>query len=62
MTCRTRSTAPRTWLIELVYRRRDRILIATGVLLMVAYIALSLIGLGRLWVPEALQAFPVLSP
>jgi hypothetical protein len=29
---------------------------------MVAYIALSLIGLGRLWVPEAMLAFPVLSP
>jgi len=37
-------------------------LIAAGVMLMVAYIALSLIGLGRLWVPVALQALPVLSP
>ena len=62
MDLRAFGVQPRTWLIELVYRRRDRILIATGVLLMVAYIALSLIGLGRLWVPEALQAFPVLLP
>jgi hypothetical protein len=29
-------------------------------MMMVAYTALSLIGFGRLWVPEALQAFPVL--
>jgi hypothetical protein len=29
-------------------------------MLMVGYIALSMIGFGRLWVPEALQAFPVL--
>ena len=62
MDLRAFGVQPRTWLIELLYRRRDRILIATGVLLMVAYIALSLIGLGRLWVPEALQAFPVLLP
>jgi len=62
MDLRAFGVQPRTWLIELVYRRRDRILIAVGVMLMVAYIALSLIGLGRLWVPEAMQAFPVLSP
>jgi energy-coupling factor transport system permease protein len=62
MDLRAFGVQPRTWLIELVYRRRDRISIAAGVLLMVAYIALSLIGLGRLWVPEAMLAFPVLSP
>ncbi len=62
MDLRAFGVQPRTWLIELVYRRRDRILIAAGVLLMVAYIALSLIGLGRLWVPAALLTFPVLAP
>jgi energy-coupling factor transport system permease protein len=51
----------RTWLIQLVYRRRDHILITLGVMLMVAYVAFSLIGYGRLWVPEALKGFPVLS-
>jgi len=62
MDLRAFGVQPRTWLIELVYRHRDRGLIAAGVMLMVAYIALSLIGLGRLWVPEALLTFPVLSP
>ena len=60
MDLRAFGVQPRTWLIQLVYRRRDQILIAIGVMMMVAYTALSLIGFGRLWVPEALQAFPVL--
>ena len=60
MDLRAFGVQPRTWLIQLFYRRRDRILIAAGVMLMVGYIALSLIGLGRLWVPETLQAFPLL--
>jgi energy-coupling factor transport system permease protein len=60
MDLRAFGVQPRTWLIQLVYQRRDRILIALGVMLMVAYTALSLIGFGRLWVPEAMQAFPVL--
>lgn len=60
MDLRAFGVQPRTWLIQLIYRRRDRILIVLGVMLMVAYVAFSLIGFGRLWVPEALQAFPVL--
>jgi len=60
MDLRAFGVQPRTWLLQLVYQRRDQILIALGVMLMVAYTALSLIGFGRLWVPEALQAFPVL--
>jgi energy-coupling factor transport system permease protein len=60
MDLRAFGVQPRTWLLQLVYQRRDRILIALGVMMMVAYTALSLIGFGRLWVPEALQAFPVL--
>lgn len=60
MDLRAFGVQPRTWLLQLTYRKRDRILIALGVMLMVAYIAFSLIGFGRLWVPEVLQAFPVL--
>jgi len=60
MDLRAFGVQPRTWLIQLVYQRRDQILIALGVMLMVGYLALSLIGFGRLWVPQALQAFPVL--
>ena len=60
MDLRAFGVQPRTWLLELNYRRRDQFLIAAGVMLMVGYTALSLIGFGRLWVPEALQAFPLL--
>jgi len=60
MDLRAFGVQPRTWLLELTYRRRDQLLIAAGVMLMVGYIALSLIGFGRLWVPQALQAFPLL--
>jgi hypothetical protein len=36
------------------YRKRDRILIALGIILMVASVGASLLGLGKFWVPEAL--------
>jgi energy-coupling factor transport system permease protein len=52
MDLRAFGVVPRTWLEQLSYRRRDYLLIAFGVLLFVAYLALSLIGFGRLWVPE----------
>jgi energy-coupling factor transport system permease protein len=52
MDLRAFGVGPRTWLQQLHYRRRDRVLIAFGVLLLIGSIALSLFGYGRLWVPE----------
>jgi len=42
----------RTWLQQLIYRRRDRVLISLGVLLLLASIVLSIFGFGKFWVPE----------
>jgi energy-coupling factor transport system permease protein len=52
MDLRAFGIGPRTWLEKLQYRRRDRILIALGVLIFTASIVLSLFGYGRFWVPE----------
>lgn len=51
MDLRAFGVGPRTWLEQLRYRRRDYVLIAFGVALLLASIALSLWGLGRFWVP-----------
>jgi energy-coupling factor transport system permease protein len=53
MDLRAFGVKPRTWLEQLVYRRRDRVLIALGVLLLVTSIALATIGVGDFWVPAA---------
>jgi energy-coupling factor transport system permease protein len=55
MDLRAFGIGPRTWLIELHYRRRDRILIILGVILLAASITLLLFGLGSFWVPPALM-------
>jgi energy-coupling factor transport system permease protein len=52
MDLRAFGTVPRTWLEQLHYKPRDRVLIVLAVLLVVSYLALSLFGYGRLWVPE----------
>jgi energy-coupling factor transport system permease protein len=52
MDLRAFGVVPRTWLEQLHYRRRDYALIAFGVLLFVIWLGLSLVGYGRLWVPE----------
>ena len=52
MDLRAFGVGPRTWLDQLHYRRRDRLLIVFAVMLVVASIALSLLGYGRLWVPD----------
>ncbi len=52
MDLRAFGVGPRTWLQQLHYRRRDRVLIALGVMLAVASAALSLVGYSRLWVPS----------
>ena len=51
----------RTWLQQLTYRRRDRILIGLGLVILIGSISLSLLGFGKFWAPESLiQQFPVL--
>lgn len=54
MDLRAFGVAPRTWLEELHYQRRDYVLIALGVLILVVSVGLGLSGLGNFWVPEAL--------
>jgi energy-coupling factor transport system permease protein len=53
MDLRAFGVGPRTWLEQLIYRKRDRILIATGVIILLVSIALSMFGLGKFWVPIA---------
>lgn len=61
MDLRAFGISTRTWLQELVYRRRDRVLIVLGILLLVVSIALSLLGFGKFWAPESwLKLFPVM--
>jgi energy-coupling factor transport system permease protein len=45
---------PRTWLVELKYRKRDYALMAFGILIFLVSILASLWGFGQFWVPEAL--------
>jgi len=53
MDLRAFGIGPRTWLEQLQYRRRDYVLIAFAVLLLIVSMALSLFGgYGRLWVPD----------
>jgi energy-coupling factor transport system permease protein len=53
MDLRAFGIGPRTWLQQLHYRRRDYVLIAFAVVLVVVSLFLSLFGgYGRLWVPD----------
>lgn len=54
MDLRAFGVGPRTWLQELKYRHRDRVLIACGVILLLVSTALSLLGIGKFWVPAFL--------
>ena len=45
---------PRTWLTELVYRRRDYVLMTLAALMFFASIVLSMFGMGKFWVPAFL--------
>lgn len=45
---------PRTWLVELKYRKRDYALMAFGALILALSILASLWGFGQFWVPEVL--------
>lgn len=54
MDLRAFGVGPRTWLDVLTYTTRDRVLIAVGVALLVTSIAISAMGFGAFWVPDAL--------
>jgi energy-coupling factor transport system permease protein len=54
MDLRAFGIGPRTWLEKLTYHTRDRLLIAFGVLMLVAGFALIFTGHGSFWVPEGL--------
>lgn len=52
MDLRAFGIGPRTWLEELKYKRRDYVLIAFGILILLLSISLSLFGLGKFWLPD----------
>ena len=52
MDLRAFGVGPRTWLEQLHYRRRDRILIGFGILMLVVSFSLLLFGYGGFWVPD----------
>jgi energy-coupling factor transport system permease protein len=54
MDLRAFGIGPRTWLEELHYQRRDRILITAGVVMLVISFGISLLGIGKFWVPQAI--------
>jgi len=54
MDLRAFGVGPRTWLEQLVYHRRDRILVAFGILILVISFSVGFIGFGGFWVPPAL--------
>jgi len=54
MDLRAFGVGPRTWLEELRYRTRDKVLIGCGVILLVASLTMLLLGYGGFWVPEGL--------
>jgi energy-coupling factor transport system permease protein len=54
MDLRAFGVGPRTWVHRLAYQRRDTMLIAISALIFVGSTVLSILGIGRLWVPQAL--------
>ncbi len=54
MDLRAFGVRPRTWLENLIYRIRDRILIGLGILILIVSFACLVIGYGEFWVPPAL--------
>ena len=54
MDLRAFGAGPRTWLDQLTYHRRDRLLIAFGVLLLVSSLIIGFFGYGKFWVPPEL--------
>ncbi len=54
MDLRAFGVGPRTWLEQLTYHRRDRLLIAFGVLIFLMSLVVGFLGYGSFWVPPAL--------
>ncbi len=54
MDLRAFGVAPRTWLDQLSYQTRDRILIGFGILILLFSFAAGFVGLGKFWVPPAI--------
>lgn len=54
MDLRAFGVRPRTWLEQLHYRRRDRILIALSVILLLVSLGMAMFGVGRFWIPAFL--------
>ena len=54
MDLRAFGIGPRTWVHRLTYRRADKALIAASVLLFAGSTVLAFVGVGKLWVPQAL--------
>jgi energy-coupling factor transport system permease protein len=54
MDLRAFGIGPRTWLDQLTYHRRDYILIAFGILILLVSFGLGFVGLGKFWVPPEL--------
>lgn len=56
MDLRAFGVGPRTWLQELRYELKDRLLIALGVFLLVTSLILVIFGYGSFWVPDFMYA------
>jgi energy-coupling factor transport system permease protein len=56
MDLRAFGIGPRTWLEQLHYRQRDYFLIWLAVFIFGLSLGLSLLGLGKFWVPPSLIA------
>ena len=54
MDLRAFGVGPRTWLDQLTYRTRDRILIIVGFVILLLSFAIGFWGLGHFWVPSEL--------
>jgi energy-coupling factor transport system permease protein len=54
MDLRAFGVGPRTWLEELHYRKRDRILVAFGIVLLATSLTALFLGWGGFWVPDTL--------
>lgn len=53
MDLRAFGVGARTWLQVLVYQRRDRILIAAGILMVAVSAAMAMFGFGKFWAPPS---------
>jgi len=56
MDLRAFGIGPRTWLQNLIYKFKDRVLIGVGLAILLFSLALSVLGLGNFWMPPQLLA------